>query len=389
MAAAPIPSASRHVPALDGVRGLAILMVMLGHFWLGSRPYTDTGRAIYTFVQNGWIGVDIFFVLSGFLITGILLDAKGSTGYFRNFYARRALRIFPLYYGFLFAWFFVIPAVFTVSSQATFAVEPRTQIWFWTYTSNFISIVQGVENPHGLNHFWTLAIEEQFYLIWPAVVLMLSRRTLRIVCLAMIPAGLLFRLWLMTTEYAHTGGYVLTPARMGTLAMGAWLAAAIRDPAMRSWVDRNAWKFLLASGLVLAAINFPDMEMEGHEPAMQTLGFPMLAVLAASIIVFALRTDNRWYKRFLESRTLRFFGKYSYGMYVLHLPIVVFFEIVGFGVSTLPRVAGSDFAAAVIFSASAMATTSIAAYLSWHLFEKQFLRLKRYFPSGSATPALS
>ena len=141
--------------------------------------------------------------------------------------------------------------------------------------------------------------------------------------------------------------------------------------------------------LVLLAINFPDLEMEGHEPGMQTIGFPMLAVFAAGVIVFALRANNRWYKRFLESRTLRFFGKYSYGMYVLHLPIVVFFETIGFGVSTLPRVAGSDFVAALIFSAVAMATTSLAAYVSWHLFEKQFLRLKKYFPSGPPTKAAS
>ncbi len=367
---------------------MAIIMVMLGHFWLGSRPYTDTGRAVYTFVSNGWIGVDIFFVLSGFLITGILLDAKGSQGYFRNFYARRALRIFPLYYGFLFAWFFLVPAIFGISSQATFAVDPDTQIWFWTYTSNFISIVDGVENPHGLNHFWSLAIEEQFYLVWPAVVLLLSPKKLRWACLALIPAGLAFRLWLMTTEYAHTGGYVLTPARVGTLAVGAWLAAAIREPQLRSWADRNAWKFLVASSLVLVAINFPDMEMEGHEPAMQTIGFPMLALFAASLLAFALRTEPHWYKRFLESRVLRFFGKYSYGMYVLHLPIVVFFETIGFGVSTLPRIFGSDFLAAVLFSATAMATTSVAAFISWHFFEKQFLRLKRRFPSGAeAVPA--
>jgi peptidoglycan/LPS O-acetylase OafA/YrhL len=362
---------------------------MLSHFWLGSRPFTETGRAIYAVVESGWIGVDLFFVLSGFLITGILLDAKGSDGYFRNFYARRALRIFPLYYGFLVLWFFVLPRVFGISPDATYAVDGKTQWWFWTYLSNFLSVVPSVQTPHGLNHFWTLAVEEQFYIVWPAVVLALSDRRLRIVCLAMIPAGLLFRLWLMTTDYAHTGGYVLTPARMGTLALGAWLASAIREPEMKTWVDRHALKFLAGSLALLAAINFPDMRMEGHELAMQTVGFPLLAVFGAAVIVFAIRTerDDSWYQKFFRARGLRFFGKYSYGMYVLHLPIVVCFETLGFGIDSFAKVRGSDLPGTAAFSATALVTTTVAACISWHLYEKRFLVLKKHFtaPESSET----
>jgi peptidoglycan/LPS O-acetylase OafA/YrhL len=373
----------RHVPALDGVRGIAILMVMIGHFWIGSRPDTGAGRAFYGLVQNGWIGVDLFFVLSGFLITGILLGSKGSDGYFRNFYARRALRIFPLYYGFLFLWFFVLPAVFDISARATYAVDAKTQFWFWTYLSNFLSVIPNAETPHGINHFWTLAIEEQFYLVWPAVVLAFSRRTLRWICLAMIPAGLAFRLWLMTTDYAHTGGYVLTPARMGTLGMGAWLALALQEPIMKAWIYRHASKFLIGSVIALGALNFPDLRMYGSEPAMQTIGFPLLAIFAASVIVYAVRSDRpgRWYQRVLTSRRLRFFGKYSYGMYVLHLPIVVCFETLGFGVESFPRVGGSDLLGALAFTTTCLATVTMAALISWNLVEKRFLRLKSRFPS--------
>ncbi len=374
------------------MRGIAILMVMMGHFWLGSTPATDAGRAFSGIVENGWIGVDLFFVLSGFLITGILLDAKGSQGYFRNFYARRALRIFPLYYGFLFMWFFVLPVVFSIPPEAPYAADGVTQLWFWGYLSNFLSVFTNFETPHGLNHFWSLAIEEQFYLIWPAVVLLVSNRTLRIVCLTMMPVGLLFRLWLISLDQGHTAAYVLLPARMGTLAVGAWLASAMRDPSLRVWVNAYASRFLLGSVAVLLALNLPDLRMEGHEVAMQTLGFPMLAIFGASLIVFALHNDNRWYQRFFETRGLGFFGKYSYGMYVMHLPIVVMFEVLGFGVSTLPRVGRSDLFGAVVFSATAMLATVLAAYLSWHLFEKRFLLLKRHFPtqdpevSGASIP---
>ena len=363
-------------------------MVMLSHFWLGSRPYTEAGRTIYAVVESGWIGVDLFFVLSGFLITGILLDAKGSDGYFRNFYARRALRIFPLYYGFLFLWFFVLPRVFGISPDATYAVDGKTQLWFWTYVSNFLSVVPDVRMPHGLNHFWTLAVEEQFYMVWPVVVLALSNRRLRIACLALVPLGFLFRVWLMTTDYAHTGGYVLTPARMGTLAIGAWLATAVREPGLRAWIDRHAPKFLVGSLALLAAINFPDMQMEGHELVMQTVGFPLLAVFGAAVIVFAIRVDrsDAWYQKILRARGLGFFGKYSYGMYVLHLPIVVCFETMGFGIDSFLKFRGSDLPGTVVFSATALAATTAAAYTSWHLYEKRFLSLKKHF-TGSESHA--
>ena len=360
---------------------------MLSHFWLGSRPFTQAGRAIYAVAESGWIGVDLFFVLSGFLITGILLDAKGSDGYFRNFYARRALRIFPLYYGFLFLWFFVLPRVFGISPDATYAVDGQTQWWFWTYLSNFLSVVPSIQTPHGLNHFWTLAVEEQFYIVWPAVVLALPDRRLRIVCLALIPAGFLFRLWLMTTDYAHTGGYVLTPARMGTLALGAWLASAIREPEMRRWVNAHALKFLAGSLVLLAAINFPDMRMEGHELAMQTVGFPLLAIFGAAVIVFAIRADrdDSWYQKFLRARGLTFFGKYSYGMYVLHLPIIVCFETLGFGIDSFAKFRGSDLPGTAAFSATALAATTAAAYISWHLYEKRFLGLKKHFTARESS----
>lgn len=356
-------------------------MVMLGHFWLGARPNDSAERALYTIVQNGWVGVDLFFVLSGFLITGILLDTKGGDGYFRNFYARRALRIFPLYYGFLFVWFVVAPAIFEISPDGPFGGGAGTQLWFWTYLSNYLSVIDGASVPHGLNHFWTLAIEEQFYLIWPAVVLLTSKKWLRIICLLMLPAGFLFRVWLMTTDYAHTGGYVLTPARMGTLAVGAWLAVALRDSSTRKGIERAAPAVLIGSAILLVAINLPDVRMRGSDVAMQTIGFPLLAILCAALLAMAMNTRNKRgsFQRFLRNRSLRFFGKYSYGMYVLHLPVVVAFEAVGLTIAVFPRTGATDVPAATLFTATALATTTLLAYASWHLYEKQFLRMKDRF----------
>jgi peptidoglycan/LPS O-acetylase OafA/YrhL len=375
------PGMRSHIPELDGLRGIAILMVMLGHFWLGARPDDSAERMLYNVLQNGWIGVDLFFVLSGFLITGILLDAKGKDHYFRNFYARRALRIFPLYYGFLFLWFWVAPAVIGLDPNGPFARGRESQLWFWTYMSNNLSVVKGAVIPHGLNHFWTLAIEEQFYLVWPAIVLLVSSRRLRTICLWLIPLGLATRIWLMTTPYGHTAGYVLTPARIATLGIGAWLASAMREPHIRGAIERYAPRVFVSSGIVLLALNLPDLRFDGFEPVMQTVGFPLLAIASAALLVLAMTPRKRWtwYQRMFKSRMLRFFGKYSYGMYVLHLPVIVAFEGLNFTIDRFARVGGSYVPVAIGFTIVALVTTTLLAFLSWHLYEKQFLKLKAHF----------
>ena len=156
-----------HVPALDGLRGAAILLVLLHHLINGDLPvHSLVGRTAFAIPRCGWAGVDLFFVLSGFLITGILLDQRGLPGYFRVFYARRALRIFPLYYGVLIIVFAILPHIRAFPQDGLRWLRPE-QIWFWTYTSNIRSAATGTifNAPYlMLNHFWSLAIEEQFYL---------------------------------------------------------------------------------------------------------------------------------------------------------------------------------------------------------------------------------
>jgi peptidoglycan/LPS O-acetylase OafA/YrhL len=159
---------SQRITNLDGIRGIAVLWVMLHHFQLygeGFPPTTFLDRQVERLTISGWIGVDLFFVLSGFLITGILLDSKSNTGYFRKFYMRRFLRIFPLYYGFLFAFMFVLPLI--DPEGAEFQLQFKEQIWYWTYLINWKLATIYVSEYIGISHFWSLAIEEQFYLVWP------------------------------------------------------------------------------------------------------------------------------------------------------------------------------------------------------------------------------
>ena len=166
------PGRSRsHLPGLDGIRGLAILMVMFSHFIVVGKnldPLSPFGR----FLHSGYLGVDLFFVLSGFLITGILIDSKITPNYFRVFYMRRALRIFPLYYLLLaVSW---LTVVFITPQDKPLLTGVDSMAWFWLYASNIGMAVKGdwLNSPTwvGLGHFWSLAVEEQFYLVWPLLV---------------------------------------------------------------------------------------------------------------------------------------------------------------------------------------------------------------------------
>src|SRR5262245_8154482 len=184
-----------HIPALDAIRGLAIVVVMLYRFGGGGEgPASAVEHS--RLIGLGSHGVDLFFVLSGFLITGILFDAKGKLHYFRNFYMRRALRIFPLYYAALAVMLWLLPLV-----SATFATEVQPAVdaqgWLWLYGANVLQSVRGSWCLGPLNHFWSLAIEEHFYLAWPAVIFLSSRRTAMRICTGLFAFSVLGRaLWL-------------------------------------------------------------------------------------------------------------------------------------------------------------------------------------------------
>src|SRR6478735_7238859 len=188
---APTATVDKHVPALDGLRGVAILVVMLFH--MAMVPPIGRVASVWASVTHfGGLGVDIFFVLSGFLITGILLNAREQPHYFRNFYARRALRIFPLYYAVVFLSLVVLPRAMPWT-VAKFGTVNREAVWYWFHLSNFAIARRGAFVHGVLDVSWSLAIEEQFYLIWPAIVLFASRTGLRLLCLSLIVGSCMAR----------------------------------------------------------------------------------------------------------------------------------------------------------------------------------------------------
>lgn len=372
-----------HLPALDGVRGLAILLVMFFHFFMAMpTPQRPMGRMLYEVAGTGWIGVDLFFVLSGFLITGILFDAKQSPTYFRDFYARRILRIFPLYYGVLIGVFLVAPLFISMPKTAA------SPSWLWLYCSNIRCATFGdwcfSNSRIELNQFWSLAVEEHFYLIWPAVILLFGRKSAMRICIGCILGALAWRIALFRWTSNDLAIYVLTPCRMDGLALGSWLALAARGPeGIRKLARIAPWA--LGVGLVL----FVGLEVlsGGSEPTgdyVEMIGYTILAAAFGGLLVVALSsgptTPLGWLFR---HPIMRFFGKYSYGLYVFHCVLRPLFEwLMKF--ARPEHLSHSITVQALIVAAGASVLSILAALASYHLYEKHFLKLKRFFTPQAA-----
>jgi peptidoglycan/LPS O-acetylase OafA/YrhL len=383
----PLPA---HIPALDGLRGLAILLVMLYHQSI-IRPAVLSDRIFARIFDFGWCGVDLFFVLSGFLITGILLDTKTSDGCLRCFYARRILRIFPLYYAVVFFSLVVLPYL-SHPKVASFGRIAGDELWYWSYLSN-LSIARAGAWRHGiLDVSWSLAIEEQFYLVWPMLVLLLSSRALRWVCLGSIAVALSFRVSLLKWGADPISIYVLTPSRIDALAIGAWIAVSVREPAAGiARLRQIAAKLMLpliVGVLVLAACNQNRRSQDA--PLTQAVGFTMVALLAgaALVIVVAAKQGSLCHQVF-NSRFMRTFGKYSYALYLFHLPLRALVRDTVLSADQFPQFMGSRIPGQLLFFVVSSTLTLGAAWLSWNLYEKHFLRLKRYFEPGASKRAIT
>jgi peptidoglycan/LPS O-acetylase OafA/YrhL len=366
-----------HMPALDGLRGIAILSVMAFHFFLfsGIEPTNHFDRAIFACAGFGWAGVDLFFVLSGFLITGILYDTSHQPRFFRNFYWRRALRIFPIYYLFLGFCFVVLPMLDGASSPLRTPVGQ--QLWQWSYLSNVQIALFGWDglSTH-MQHLWSLAMEEQFYLVWPWLVFFCSRRALLRMCAVMIVGALLLRVWL------HRHGmwlpsYVLTPARLDALAVGATLALIVRDRSDARVAERWAKPVLIVTSALLAVLFVMKRGLYKEDAVVGTIGLTLVAGASGAVLLLCLTMSNKLGGKWKNaSGTLKFFGKYSYALYLFHQPIAVALASPSIKTMAMPGVGGLPLVRVLGFSTTGLVMSIAAALTSWHLWEKHFLKLK-------------
>ncbi len=314
------------------------------------------------FFANGWMGVDLFFVLSGFLITRILLRAKRSDGYFRNFYARRCLRIWPLYYSMLIFMFVAIPLL--RPSEAATVFEKRSSPW-WAYLvflQNFlVPIPTMATGPLGVT--WSLAIEEQFYLVWPWVVRYCSSSQLRRLAVVTICVSPALRFYL---SLHHFNIYSNFFCRLDGLMAGALLAFLVQSPAFNpSKFTKPAWACLLVAvplALLANALN-----------ALWAV-LSLTAIGAAGFIYLSLFSTQKWLQAAMTNRLLVYTGTISYGLYLLHK--IPFDAAQSFGLERY----------AVLVLPLGLAAAYAMAAISWNLLKKPFLLLKRFFVSTTVGP---
>jgi peptidoglycan/LPS O-acetylase OafA/YrhL len=244
---------------MDGVRGLAVLLVLTFHFLFGSQDISAnalSGDILRKLSYVGWTGVDLFFVLSGFLITRILLNARSQKGYFRNFYARRVLRIFPLYYMTLLFFLVVLP-IFSTARQQEVAEQGSDQVYLWTYTLNIATMFKpGYLKSMDFGHFWSLCVEEHFYFFWPLLVWLLGSRGIRRMCPVLVVAAIACRTGLRLAGVHSTPIFYFTPCRIDSLAMGAWVATYAVDHAGAQRSLPESWRprAILIGAMALAAM---------------------------------------------------------------------------------------------------------------------------------------
>jgi peptidoglycan/LPS O-acetylase OafA/YrhL len=368
---------ARHLPALDGVRGFAVLGVACSHLFRAT-PHSAFESVVHDAFAFGASGVDLFFVLSGFLITGILYDSLPDPGFFRKFYARRVLRIFPLYYGVL--------ATYALAALA-FGLSFHHELWSLAlYLQNSDLVAQRIRDYSGptalpLQHFWSLAIEEQFYLVWPVTVFLLrKRRRILIFCAAALLLCPLLRFALLFHGFNYFVISANTVCRADSLLAGAALTLLLRS--------RFHDRVLRAGGWILAAgaLSYVTMDyLASHSlffnslaafQAVLSLDFSAIALASAGVIALALRSPL--IAGICSLHPMRWLGKYSYGIYVLHLILFTYLDepLRSFLASHLTPNKGAD----IVLTGVLIFLISItAAYLSYHLYEKPFLRLKRYF----------
>ena len=323
----------RYIPALDGIRGITILAVLLHHCRFLLNPGYRFQFLLVKLFELGWCGVLLFIVLSGFLITGILLDSRTSPNYFSTFYVRRILRIFPLYYGSL--------ALIFLGSRLLHGwlggINPLTHInpwWYLGFVQNFRPNSM-IFDPY-LGPLWSLAVEEQFYLVWPLLVLLLRRAALTWICVVIVPLSLAIRLH-YSGHSADLSVFVntFTPASLDALASGALVAIAVRSPIWRRRAAFLARPLMLVCALWFCILAWRAGGLFEYEPLIQGWGITALTFVFASVIFVAATTDRGVIAAFLNLKGLRFTGKISYSLYVLH-PIVMALVLPALGAIPAP-----------------------------------------------------
>ena len=385
------PIRSGRVDVLDGLRGVAIISVLIVHLETFLTPWASLiPRAVLVVTRNLWIGVDLFFVLSGFLITGILLKTSGlpMKDAMASFYMRRVLRICPLYYFALAISFYVIPIGiehrFDSSSGAM-----RERLSYLTFVSNWLQSWRGVPLGGVMTVAWSLAIEEQFYLVWPWVARAVSVRSLKRICTVILVTSPLIRIVAWQFNINMEAIYVFTPFRLDGLAAGAWLAIFMFQTRDFSPGRLRLGKAIFLSTAILYTIfiyltlrfpvrgtSFNFMGYFRYHPLIYTLGFSVTA-LCFSALIFTVLNANGPVKAFFSNKVLTTAGKFSFSIYLFHVIIGNYATSLFIKQNLFDL--GAGWLSLSLYLAMFTVFIIVCAGFTWHILEEPVLRLKNYF----------
>ena len=378
-----IPELTERISSLDGLRGVAILMVMMLHFYneaIINNGYPIIGPVITKLVLSGLYGVELFFVISGFLITNILFDAKNGPNYFRNFYIRRFLRIFPLYYAVLFVIFFILPHLVTFDAAAK-DIASR-QIWLWTYLSNAPWSGRAWDSSaiFRLGHLWFLCVVVHFYIIWPLFIYKFETRTIINICLAGMIVCLMIRL-LLTVVGGPEFFTWSSIRKLDGLLWGSFLAAGIRTAYVSHLINIYTPRVAWVAGLLFFILIFVPRKFTGDNTVCIGYYWTFMETISVlffgGILILVLRESGRL-PSLMKNKFLVAFGKYSYGLFVIHNICLPLFKWL-FKPTELAMQIGSPLLTQIIFYILSITTSFILAFATWHLYEKHFLNLKLLF----------
>jgi peptidoglycan/LPS O-acetylase OafA/YrhL len=365
------PAPGKHIPALDGVRGFAVLLVFVFHYGGGTHSHLGPLRAFGLLNKAGWSGVVLFFVLSGFLITGILWESFADPHWWRKFFARRVLRIFPLYY---LALAIVVLGAIPRGTVTTVAAHLWIPGFFLENMPPFAQVSDNLPSATPIFHLWSIAVEEQFYLIWPFLLVLFrrNRRHASSLCLALFAASAAFRFFINAFA-AHPDLFEHTLfTQAGALALGGWLALSFHGPEWRA-ITRLAVPAALLGFAAFGISGWLSGDLKSTGRFMMTFGLPAITLFFAALICLAVQPGG--IARAFSMQWLRWVGNLSYGIYVFHILLLPVITILA------RRLA--PHASAMLFNAVQLVIAAIvslaAATLSFHLYERRFLRLKRFF----------
>ena len=353
-----------YYPALDGLRGIACVLVVVYHLF----PF------FHQYLFFGWMAMDIFFVLSGFLITDILMKTIGDPHYLKFFYIRRLLRVFPLYYTALIFFLLIIPNFKGLATGFDYFV--KHQVYFWLFLQNWLLIFNPSQTDSALNHLWSMAVEEQFYLLWPLLVALVRKPKHLLIILVILLTGfsaLRFVLWIQQIEQLSYFSF-FTFTRFDGILIGCMVA--LLQKINPKFIGQNMAWIVLSFAAFNFLFYFLNLEYKKSFPYLGLLGFSTFSMLFGLLVYDIINRQSKIFTLVFDIGFLKMLGRISYGTYIFHWPLYLLLNpyFASFAKSNLQGVPPH------VFASTALTILSfIIGYASFHFFEIHFLRMKKHF----------